>query len=613
MLRRSGITAWGLMAVGLGLLLSACGGGSGSGGGQPAGPRAHIQPLSNVNQFAGATWSFDGSGSSATGSIVAYRWDKDYDGTTFTFDASGVTANLSYTVSGTHIVALEVEDDQGATDLVTLSIQAWPATDGFHVFPDQPGSILDFGVSPVGVPVTRTVYLVNRTTTPVQFNAPNLSALPGLTSSGVTWPVTVQPTSDTSPPLAVRLVFTGNQVASLSGDLSFPTPAGAKIVPAVAVATEGFYPSGDLITGRAQHTATLLTDGRVLVVGGRGASQNELSSSEIYDPGTQTFSAGPYLNQVVSPYSPTAPNIGPRAFHSATRVSNGKVLVAGGQYQDAAQSNQSVAHHTVLVFDPSLNIWERSTTLWDPRTQHVAVWVNQPGYERVLLIGGKGNPNNPNDALATVDILLPNGNKEATGTLVRPRVAHAAVALPDGRVLIVGGQDPTDPTGATASAEVFDPFTRSSVEVQNLLPARTHLTLNAVYDPITVGTNIFAVGGKNSKSGAMPWVEQFAGISFNRPGASLLSPRYRHRAVELAGNKGLLIVGGYSSGNLAVGSAEILSPDGRGSVSAGGSMRVPRSSGHAATRLLDGSVLITGGVAPTIDAVKATERYLPTP
>jgi WD40 repeat protein len=75
--------------------------------------------------------------------------------------------------------------------------------------------------------------------------------------------------------------------------------------------------TGSLNTARYNHTATLLSDGKVLIAGGNDNGGAVIASAELYDPTTQTFSAVGDLNTV-------------RNYHTATLLSDGKVLIAGG-------------------------------------------------------------------------------------------------------------------------------------------------------------------------------------------------------------------------------------------------------------------------------------------
>jgi hypothetical protein len=76
-------------------------------------------------------------------------------------------------------------------------------------------------------------------------------------------------------------------------------------------------------TARAAHTATLLRDGRVLVVGGsHPLTGRQLTSTEVYDPSSGTWSVGESMSEA-------------RALHTATLLKDGTVLVAGGYRLEA--------------------------------------------------------------------------------------------------------------------------------------------------------------------------------------------------------------------------------------------------------------------------------------
>ncbi len=84
-------------------------------------------------------------------------------------------------------------------------------------------------------------------------------------------------------------------------------------------ATGTFTPTGSMAEAREEHTATLLPDGRVLIVGGNSKTDT-LTSAEIYDPLTGSFAFAGSMGT-------------PRSTHTATLLPDGTVLVAGGNYK----------------------------------------------------------------------------------------------------------------------------------------------------------------------------------------------------------------------------------------------------------------------------------------
>ena len=86
-------------------------------------------------------------------------------------------------------------------------------------------------------------------------------------------------------------------------------------------ATGRFSKTGSMKTGRWLHTATLLQDGRVLILGGRSPQGLGLHSAEIYDPRSGTFSSAGSMREG-------------RQQHTATLLPDGRVLIAGGFWSD---------------------------------------------------------------------------------------------------------------------------------------------------------------------------------------------------------------------------------------------------------------------------------------
>ena len=112
--------------------------------------------------------------------------------------------------------------------------------------------------------------------------------------------------------------------------------------------------TSDLITARGNHTATLLPNGLVLVVGGVDSSgSHSLKRAELYDPASGTWAATGSLANA-------------RALHTATLLPNGMVLVAGGIHDD------DVALTSAELYDPASGTWTKTGELAHARVEQTA-------------------------------------------------------------------------------------------------------------------------------------------------------------------------------------------------------------------------------------------------
>jgi hypothetical protein len=132
-----------------------------------------------------------------------------------------------------------------------------------------------------------------------------------------------------------------------------------------ALASWSWRNGGRLNTPRINHTATLLSDGTVLVAGGFNAG--DLASAELFNPASRTWLAAGNLNVV-------------RTWHTATLLQNGMVLVAGGE---TIGGNTASAE----LYDPASGTWTATGSLNTARQQHKATLL-QNGM--VLVVGGAG-------------------------------------------------------------------------------------------------------------------------------------------------------------------------------------------------------------------------------
>ncbi|WP_437982774.1 Kelch repeat-containing protein [Sorangium sp. So ce117] len=195
--------------------------------------------------------------------------------------------------------------------------------------------------------------------------------------------------------------------------------------------------TGRMITARAEHTATSLDDGRVLIAGGfLGLDEGifcdpkypttPLGSAEIYDPATGAFLAA-------------APMAAVRGGHTATRLADGRVLVIGGEAGGPG----------VEIYAPALDAWLPASSPSMTRASHTATLLDDG---RVLLAGGGAG----STATESTEIYDPATDAWAPGPPMQGvRAGHQATRLLDGRVLVTGGT-----SGPAAGAvEIFDPLT----------------------------------------------------------------------------------------------------------------------------------------------------------
>ena len=165
---------------------------------------------------------------------------------------------------------------------------------------------------------------------------------------------------------------------------------------------------------RWNHTATLLRNGQVLVTGGTGAA-GTTATAELYDPKASTWTAT------------TNPMTMARANHTATLLPNGQVLIVGGD-------GSSTSGTTAELYDPIAGTWTATTN--QPSTSHVHHVATLLPNGCVLITGG----GNPGSETAAVDLYIPRKNLWiAVSPMNYRRTNHTATLLSDARVFVVGG------------------------------------------------------------------------------------------------------------------------------------------------------------------------------
>jgi hypothetical protein len=294
-------------------------------------------------------------------------------------------------------------------------------------------------------------------------------------------------------------------------------------------ATGKFTRTGSMTTPRYYQTATLLSDGRVLIVGGSAGNcgptcanyDNALSTAEIYNPATGKFSRTGSMSQF-------------RETPSAVRLDDGRVLVYGGIHESAdiydpttgkftrvgtlpAHFGYSIYNHAILLpggkvlmiaaddngpaamtFDPVSDNFTHSSLKFAPGAAEAA---DNDGPETATLLKDGRVLMTEHGYLEIYDPAT--GVVTDSGTVSDPDSTPGALGrlsatlLADGRVLIAGGYDSsTGPFLPVHLAFLYDPASGVQ-QIDPMLSARYHQTATLLSD----GSVLIAGGAKVGTGG----------------------------------------------------------------------------------------------------------------
>jgi hypothetical protein len=332
-----------------------------------------------------------------------------------------------------------------------------------------------------------------------------------------------------------------------------------------------------MTTARDLPSATLLSNGRVLLAGGQDDTLQPLDSAELYDPKTGTFSA-------------TGAMTAGRAADTATALSDGRVLIAGGWTTDVS------ILASAELYDPATGTFSLTGSMTTDRWQHTATLLEDGS---VLVAGGEDD----NGGLVSAERYDPaSGAFSPTGSLASVRLGATATLLADGRVLVAGGYD-----GSTdlASAELYNPASGAFSPTGSMAVARDGQTATLLSDGRVL------IAGGYDRSGALASAELYDPVTgaFS-PTGSLTAARDGGTATLLADGR-VLVAGGRDASFNALASADLYNPA-TGTFSATDPMTAARDGGTAAL-LADGQVLIVGGMDNDNNVLPSAELYRPTP
>src|SRR5438128_2132930 len=247
--------------------------------------------------------------------------------------------------------------------------------------------------------------------------------------------------------------------------------------------------TAQLNTERRGHTATLLQNGKILIVGGENQSGIIVSQAEILDPASLTSTPAPAAAS-------------PRTDHTATLLPDGRVLISGGR-------DQMSALDSTQIYDASLNSFSSGPSLKRARSGHSATALADG---KILIVGG--------DATGSAELYDPDTQifSLVSGNLGIARNLHSAVLLSNGQVLIVGGVNAQK--AILNSAEIYDPASQSF-----------HVPTNALQIPRALATlrllpdgKVQVIGGDSDFSMEIfdPQVGNFNGVAYLPPSPEFL-------------------------------------------------------------------------------------------
>ena len=303
--------------------------------------------------------------------------------------------------------------------------------------------------------------------------------------------------------------------------------------------------TGDLAIGRSGHTATRLSDGRVLVAGG-----DANGTAEIYDPATDSFSATGSLGAA-------------RSGHTASLLNDGRVLIIGGTVAGSAVA-------TTEIFDPSTGTFSPSPSTNAARSGQTATTL---GDGRVVVIAG--------DASGSIEIYDPLANSFSTAAVnvASPRSGHAAALLQNGNILVVGG---TAPDGSNVQTGEIVNLANSSVStVSNttedehnhallrllsdgkvqIIGGTDHADME-IYDPAInafgAHSHVFPIGDSHPELVQQITDAPTRAALFYHGASGALLDREGHTITELPASNKALVVGGTDSTGAVLSSSSLL-------------------------------------------------------
>jgi hypothetical protein len=313
--------------------------------------------------------------------------------------------------------------------------------------------------------------------------------------------------------------------------------------------------SGQPLRPRAGHTATRLADGRVLLAG--GCAVDGCTTSEV-EPSSEFYVPG-------RGFVPGPPMLHPRSSHTATPLPDGRVLIVGGWAREGTAPLTEAE-----MFDPTTGTFQPAGTL------RGGALLLADG--RVLTVGGGDGPRNLAGDVTIFD--LASGSRTSGPAMPQRRHAAASIVLPGGDILITGGQD--GPRHGLSSTAIYNPRSGQWRPGPQMSTPRFKHAITMLDSG-----RVLVLGGTTDDTELLASTE-ILDLAANRftPGPVMSASRYKFPDAVARTVTGRLVVAGGTR-------VDVLASDGRSFVAITGTGA--RRWFATATALPDGTVLVVGG------------------